>query len=97
MTVPRWERRILLVLLTDADELSIWPIARTARVRCSKVSALLDQLEDICAVRSELGTPSRPGGPRSRFYRLTPSGRRWAYERVGLKPPSGNSHDEGTP
>jgi DNA-binding PadR family transcriptional regulator len=86
MKPTRRERRILLALLTDADELAIWAIARTARVRSAKVSLCLDWLEDVSAVTSGWGAPTSVGGPRCRYYRLTPDGRRWAYERLGLTP-----------
>lgn len=87
----RRERRILLVLLTGADELSIWPIARTARVRTWRVTVTLALLEKVSAVTSEWGVPRRAGGPRPRYYRLTPAGRRWAYEELGLTPPAAES------
>lgn len=71
MRMTRRTCRVLLVLLSDAANLSIYPIMRTAGVSSGKVTVLL------AARRSD-------EKPRRRFYRLTGEGRQWALDALRL-------------
>lgn len=77
----RAERRILVALLSDATNLSLYVLARTAQVWAPLVTRLLDRLEDNGYVT---GRWEDGPAPRRRFYRLTEPGRSWAHEQLGL-------------
>jgi PadR family transcriptional regulator len=80
-------KRVLLVLLTGAPELSGYPICRAAGVGPGSVYPELARLEYAGWVTSDWGGPVYPNGGRRRFYRLTPYGRRAAYRLLGLTAP----------
>jgi predicted transcriptional regulator len=69
-------RRVVLVLLTDAANLSGWALARLAGAPGWSVYMLLDRLEDAGLVVGN-----------GQFYRLTPDGWVWAWDVLGLRPP----------
>lgn len=81
------DRRVLLVLLTKAGELSSYPISRASGVRSGRVLMILGRLERMGWVEPywEQDPPPRQKGPR-RFYRLTPRGRNEAMA-LGLEEP----------
>jgi transposase len=80
----RSERRVLLVLLTGAPNLSCDPISQAAQVGIGRVCPILARLETegMAASRPEQFT-DRPH--RRRFYRLTPAGRVYALSVLGLE------------
>lgn len=82
-------RRVLAVFLTDATNLSGWPLARLAGVSSASVYILLAKLEDAGLVASEWEQrdDADDDRPRRRFYRLTPEGWVWAWDVLGLHPP----------
>jgi DNA-binding PadR family transcriptional regulator len=84
--VPRAERRVLLVLLSGAANLSGYPLARAARVSSGRVYVVLDRLENLGWVTGEWESPDPlpDGRPRRRFYRLTGKGRSEAMAVLGL-------------
>jgi PadR family transcriptional regulator len=79
-------KRVLLVLLTGAPELSGYPICRAAATGPGSVYPELTRLERAGWVASEW-EKGRPPGQRRRFYRLTPYGRRAAFRVLGLIDP----------
>ena len=81
----RATRRVLLVLLTGAGELSGYPISRAAMVGSGHVYVLLARLESIGWVASDWqqNVPHGRPGPR-RFYQLTRYGSARALEMLGL-------------
>jgi PadR family transcriptional regulator PadR len=85
--VPRSHRRVMLVLLSGARELSGYPISRAAMVGAGSVYIVLAHLEGLGWVSSEWETPNPlpPGNGRRRFYRLTPFGRERMLDLLGLK------------
>jgi DNA-binding PadR family transcriptional regulator len=85
----RATRRVLLVLLTGAGELSGYPISRAAMVGPGHVYVLLARLERIGWVASDWqeSVPHGQPSPR-RFYQLTRYGRAMALKMLGL----GNDH-----
>jgi DNA-binding PadR family transcriptional regulator len=89
ITPTRATRRVLLVLLTGAGELSGFPISRAAMVGSGHVYVLLARLERAGWVASEWqeNVPRGRPGPR-RFYQLTRYGRAMALTMLGL----GNDH-----
>lgn len=83
-------RRVLLVLLTGAPELSGYPICRAAATGPGSVYPELSRLEHAGWVAAEWEPgPARPNGGRRRFYRLTAYGRHAAYGVLGLTDPEG--------
>jgi DNA-binding PadR family transcriptional regulator len=74
------DRRVLVVLLTDATNLSGWTLARYAKVSGWRLYAFLDRLENEGLVQAS-------GKPENRCYRLTPDGWVWAWDVLGLNPP----------
>lgn len=99
--VPRRDRRVMLVLLTGAPELSGYPISRAGMVSAGGVYITLARLEQAGWVTAEweprpmdraavrLGVELPRSDQRRRFYRLTPKGRENALRVLGLKDPSG--------
>jgi PadR family transcriptional regulator, regulatory protein PadR len=85
--VPRSHRRVMLVLLSGARELSGYPISRAAMVGSGTVYIILARLEQLGWVASEWQDPNPlpPGWGRRRFYRLTPFGRERVLDLLGLK------------
>lgn len=80
----RGVRRVLLVLLTGADNLSGYPIGRAAAISFASVYNALDRLENAGWITGEF--EGQPGArPRRRFYRLTPEGRSLATGLLGLE------------
>ena len=75
-------RRVLLVLLTGAVNLSGYPLARAAGIGSGAVYATLARLEQLRWVTSE------QNGSGRRFYRLTDLGREKSAELLGLEMPS---------
>lgn len=84
--LTRKNRRVLLVLLSGATNLSGYPICQAAMTGSGTVYYLLWRLEDAGWVTSEEG-PVFNGDMRRRFYRLTPAGRSEAYALLGLEAP----------
>jgi PadR family transcriptional regulator, regulatory protein PadR len=83
-------RRVLLVLLTGADELSGYPVSHLAGVNSAWVYVILARLERLGWVASEWQQnppPRQPG--RRRFYRLTRQGRAKAIGLLNLEMPDG--------
>jgi DNA-binding PadR family transcriptional regulator len=78
----RRDRRVLLVLLTGAGNLSGYPISRAAQVGSGQVYVSLARLEREGWVDSDWG--DGPPGRRRRYYRLTPTGRVRALASLGL-------------
>jgi PadR family transcriptional regulator PadR len=85
--LTRRNRRILLVLLSGATNLSGYPICRAAGVRSGTAYLLLARLETAGWVASEWGPVFSDEGMRRRFYRLSPYGSQQAYELLGLEAP----------
>ncbi|MDH2424797.1 helix-turn-helix transcriptional regulator [Sphaerisporangium sp. TRM90804] len=90
-------KRVLLVLLTDAPDLSVHAFTQAAELGAGTVYVNLARLERAGWVNytREESAVDRP--PR-RLYRLTPDGRANASELLGLRPsrqeptPSGDDH-----
>jgi PadR family transcriptional regulator, regulatory protein PadR len=80
----RRQRRVLLVLLSGAPNLSGYPIGRAAQAGSFTVYPVLDRLEDCGWVTGEWG-PGKPGSGRRRFYKLTPEGRKAVLLLLGLE------------
>lgn len=85
--LTRRNRRVLLVLLSGAPDLSGYPICRAAGVPSGTAYYVLWRLEDAGWVTSEWGPVFTDDGLRRRFYRLTPTGRTGAYALLGLEAP----------
>lgn len=85
--LTRRTRRVLTVLLTDASNLSGYPICRSAGVSSGSVYPLLSRLEREGLIVGEWERPDPDGQPRRRFYRLTPDGWEWAWSAMGLEKP----------
>ena len=83
----RRTRRVLLVLMTGATNLSGYPISRAAAVHSGGVYVTLAKLERAGWVASEWGAPNAKGD-RRRFYHLTLKGRTKAIGLLGLEMPS---------
>lgn len=83
----RRTRRVLLVLMTGATNLSGYPISRAAGVGSGAVYVTLARLERAGWVDSKWGAPNARGD-RRRFYRLTLQGRARAIGLLGLEMPS---------
>lgn len=82
----RKDRRVLLVLLAGAGELSGYPISRAAQVGSGHVYTILGRLERLGWVESDWQQDPPAGQPgRRRFYRLTARGRSGAMMALGLK------------
>ena len=79
----RRDRRVLVALLTDTENLSGFPLASLAQVSAARVYRVLDLLENAGHVTGRWGEGP---APRRRFYRLTPDGRDWAHGVLGLTP-----------
>ncbi|TQS30227.1 PadR family transcriptional regulator [Microbispora sp. KK1-11] len=75
-------KRVLLVLLTDAANLSGYTFMHAAEMNSGAVYVCLAQLEAAGWVTSEF---EEAPYPRRRFYRLTPDGWNSAHELLGLK------------
>lgn len=76
------DKRVLAVLLSDATNLSGWSLMKLSRTSGPRVYGLLDKLEDAGLVTAEWQVGPEP---RRRFYRLTPEGRTWALDALGLE------------
>jgi DNA-binding PadR family transcriptional regulator len=87
--VTRATRRVLAVLLSDATNLSGWPLAQLAKVTAGTLYVILARLENAGLVTSEWEQrdDADDDEPRRRFYRLTPDGWVWAWDVLGLHPP----------
>lgn len=83
----RRTKRVLLVLLTGATNLSGYPISRAAGVGSGGVYVTLARLERAGWVGSRWGAPNAKGD-RRRFYHLTVQGRALAIGLLGLEMPS---------
>ena len=83
--IRRRDRRVLLALLSDAENLSGAPIADTAQVSHARVHRVLARLVSAGYVTREAWTRA-DDHPRRRFYRLTSEGRAWAHAELGLLP-----------
>jgi DNA-binding PadR family transcriptional regulator len=82
----RRARRVLLALLTDAPELSGYPLSRLAQVGAGHVYIVLDHLEQRGWVTGEW-EDNKPGfQSRRRYYQYTPVGRERARNILGIKP-----------
>ena len=90
----RATRRVLLVLLTGASNLSGYPISRAAATRSGAVYVALWRLERAGWVGSKWGS-SDPRGHRRRFYHLTRQGRAKAVRLLGLEFTDARMHTEG--
>ena len=86
--LTRKNRRVLLVLLSGATNLSGYPICRAAGTGSGTVYPLLARLEREGWVTSEWGPVFTDDGLRRRFYQLTADGRSEAYRMLGLEEPS---------
>jgi DNA-binding PadR family transcriptional regulator len=75
------DKRVLVVLLSDVTNLSGGPLMKLSRTSGPRVYGLLDKLEDAGLVTAEWEVGPEP---RRRFYRLTPDGRTWALNALGL-------------
>jgi PadR family transcriptional regulator, regulatory protein PadR len=82
-------RRIVVVLLTDATNLSGWTLAKYSRVNSGTLYVWLDRLERAGLIAGVWEEPAADDDdrPRRRFYRLTPDGWVWAWATLGLQPP----------
>jgi DNA-binding PadR family transcriptional regulator len=80
----RRERRVLLVLLSGASNLSGYPAGRAAQVSSWTVYRVFDRLEARGWAAGEWG-PGQPGSGRRRFYSLTPEGREAALGFLKLE------------
>jgi DNA-binding PadR family transcriptional regulator len=76
------DKRVLAVLLSDATNLSAFPLAKLSRTSSGGIYVLLARLERNDLVTSEWQVGPEP---RRRFYRLTPEGRTWALDALGLQ------------
>jgi DNA-binding PadR family transcriptional regulator len=83
--LSRRDRRIAVVLLTDADHLTAPTIAQAAQVSSLRVFRLLDWLEVRNLITGEFETRDDEK-PRRRYYRLTRDGRAWAHRTTRLLP-----------
>lgn len=81
ITATRRMRRVLLVLLTDASNITGLTIALTAGMGGGAVYICLAQLEDRGWVTGEFEDGPYP---RRRMYRLTPDGWTYAHLLLGL-------------
>jgi PadR family transcriptional regulator, regulatory protein PadR len=84
ITPSRRTRRVLLVLLTGADNLSGVPIARLVGSGAGGVYRIMSRLEQAGWVT---GTweHNADGTPRRKYYRLTQHGIESAIEMLGLR------------
>jgi PadR family transcriptional regulator, regulatory protein PadR len=83
--VPRGQRRLLLVFLTGAAELSGYPACRAAQVSSGVFYPMTARLENAGWVTSHWQPDPPPGAPaRRRFYQLTPEGYAGALRVLGL-------------
>jgi DNA-binding PadR family transcriptional regulator len=73
----------MLALLTDASNLSGYPLAVAAQVGYGRVYVILARLERSGWVAGDWGTPDARGD-RRRFYRLTDEGRAQAMAILKL-------------
>ncbi|MGI5414252.1 PadR family transcriptional regulator [Actinomadura luteofluorescens] len=89
-TLRRRDRRVVLALLTGADNLSGYPLARAAQVSAVRVYRVLDRLQDadyVTATWTDVTGLGEDGVLRQRrCYRLTSDGRVWAHRTLGLTP-----------
>ena len=83
----RRNKRVLLVLLTGAANLSCYPIWRLAGSTAGRVYLILATLEDAGWVTGEWEAGIAPGSPRRRFFSLTWKGCVKAMEMLGLEIP----------
>ena len=81
ITATQRMRRVLLVLLTDAANISGLTIVRTAGLSVWATWTCLDQLEDRAWITGEFEDGPYP---RRRLYRLTPNGWTYAHLLLGL-------------
>lgn len=80
----RKDRRVLLALLTDAPNLSGYPLSKVAQVGSGAVYISLARLERQGWVTSDWETRSDEL-PRRRLYRLTGTGRKQAMAALKLE------------
>jgi PadR family transcriptional regulator PadR len=81
----RPNRRVLVVLLSGASNLSGYPLSRLSGIRPGAVYLALARLERAGWVTGQRQPGVPPGQPARRFYRLTSEGRRGAIELLGLE------------
>lgn len=81
ITATRRMRRVLLVLLTDATNITGLTIARTAGMSGPAVYLCLDRLVDRAWITGEFQDGPYP---RRRLYRLTADGWTYAHLLLGL-------------
>jgi PadR family transcriptional regulator, regulatory protein PadR len=87
--LTRATRRVLLVLLSGASNLSGYVISRAGAISPGAVHVALARLEHAGWVTSEWGAPNPETGLRRRFYQLTGNGHRQAMTLLGLEADSG--------
>jgi PadR family transcriptional regulator, regulatory protein PadR len=80
-------KRVLLVLLTGAPDLSGYVICRAAGMGSGSIYPELARLERAGWVDSYREVPDPAGRSPRRFYRLTPEGRAAAFPLLGLTEP----------
>lgn len=83
ITATRTVRRVLTVLLADADGVGAAAVCRLADVGMIAALACLDHFEMAGWTTAEWG-PEPTFGVRPRHYQLTPGGRAHALELLGL-------------
>lgn len=83
----RRDRRVLLVLLTGAEELSIYSVSIVAKVNSGTTNVILARLENIGWVDAEWEEGAYAGRPRRKFYHLTKFGHVQAMGILGLRYP----------
>ena len=80
----RATRRVLVVLLTGASNLSGWPISHLSGISAGHVCVILARLEREGWITSRWEERC-DGQPRRRFYALTRQGRAKAIGLLGLQ------------
>ncbi len=68
----RTEGRILLALLDAGRPLGGLEICRAAGLGSGTIYPTLSRMERTGRISSHWGEPRTPGGPRPRFYQITP-------------------------
>ena len=81
----RRTRRVLAVLLTGADGLSGYPIARQAGCGIAATHRILSRLLDAGWVTGQWDHHA-DGEPRHQYFRLTPEGTRQATRMLDISP-----------
>jgi DNA-binding PadR family transcriptional regulator len=84
---PRRARRVLLVLLSGAGNLSGFVISQAAQTGAGTVYPVLARLEREGWVTSDWESPEPADRPRRRFYKLSEEGRVQAMRLLRLEAP----------